>query len=159
MSEPGREKRAPVRKRARRARSVACPILRSGAARCQARRRPFTQSEQRRLRCWWRVSEVAIGLRRRDAPTRRALEKTVLNEKRLVYFLDRARVLPHRGTDRRDSHRAAVELLDDRLEDARIHVVEPELVDVEHDERVRRDLARDAAVGLDLREIANASEQ
>ena len=64
-------------------------------------------------------------------PRERALQEAMLHEERLVHLLDRVRVLADRRADRVQSDRAAVELLDDRLENARVHVVEAERVDVE----------------------------
>jgi len=58
----------------------------------------------------------------------------VLNEKGLVYLFDGRRVLTDRGTDVVQTHRATLELLDNRLEDAGIHVIQAELVDIDHPE-------------------------
>src|SRR2546426_10479654 len=55
--------------------------------------------------------------------------------------------------------RSAVELLDDRLQDAAVHVVEPELVHVEPLERLAGDLGGDLPVGADLGEGAHPLEQ
>jgi hypothetical protein len=89
----------------------------------------------------------------------RALQEAVLHEERLVHLLDRAAVLAHRRGDGRDPHRPAVELLDDGAQHARVHVVEPELVDVQPPERQVGHLAVDHAVPLDLRVVAHAAQQ
>src|SRR5213078_797250 len=58
-----------------------------------------------------------------------------------------------------ESDRTTVELLDDRLEDPRIHVVEAERVHVEQSERLVGDVPRDHAVALHLGEVTQAAEQ
>src|SRR5438874_10700510 len=75
--------------------------------------------------------EMAICLRARNTPARRALEKSVLYEERLVDFLESAHILSDRCGDGADTDRSTLELLDDGLEDARVHVVESELIDLE----------------------------
>ena len=47
-----------------------------------------------------RESEMSIRLRGRHAAARRALQKSVLNEERLVHFLDRSRIFADRRGDR-----------------------------------------------------------
>ena len=81
-----------------------------------------------------REAEVAVGRCRRDAPARGALQKSMLHEEGLVHLLDRVRVLADRRSYGVQPDWTAIKFLDDRLEDARVHVVEPELVDVEHGE-------------------------
>src|SRR5689334_23682946 len=54
---------------------------------------------------------------------------------------------------------AAVELLDDRAENSRVHVVEAERVDVEHRQRLVGDRLAHHAVAPNLREIAHAPQQ
>src|SRR5690348_10044374 len=65
-----------------------------------------------------RVAEVSVRDGRGGAPARRALQEAVLHEEGLVDLLDRARVLANRRCDRVDADRAALELLDDALENA-----------------------------------------
>src|SRR4051812_37130798 len=103
--------------------------------------------------------KMPVRLRRRDASARRALEKSVLYQERLVTFLERARVFSYCGCDRGHTNRTALELLDDRLENSRVHIVEPELIDLEQLQRVSRNFAIDASARAHLRKIANAAQQ
>src|SRR5512143_97136 len=89
------------------------------------------RSEQRflRARSLRREAEVPVRLRRRNATAWRALQESVLDEEGLVHFFDRVRVLADCRADRVESDRTALELLDDRLDDSRVHVVEAERID------------------------------
>src|SRR5262245_25237921 len=87
------------------------------------------------------VAEVSIGVRRRDPPARRALQEAVLYEEGLVYLFDCRHVLTDRRADVVEADRSAVEFLDDRLENSRIHVVETKLVHVDHSKELASDLA------------------
>src|SRR4051812_39805204 len=102
---------------------------------------------------------MAICLRRGNTPARGTLQKSVLDEERLVDFLERSRILADRRGDGTDAHRPAVELLDDGLEDPRVHVVEPELIDLEQLQRVGGDFAIDRSARPYLGEVADASQQ
>src|SRR6185436_544294 len=120
--------------------------------------------EQRRLlgvaaRARWIEPEVAIRLRGRDASAWCALQESVLDEERLVDLLEGARVLADGGGDGADTDRPAVELLDDGLENARVHVVEPELIDLEQLESVGGDFAIDPSARLHLGEVADPPQQ
>src|SRR5690606_11215825 len=97
--------------------------------------------------------------RRSDATARRPLQKALLDQVRLVDLLDGARVLARRDGQVREPGRAAAELLDEREQDALVHVVESFLVHVERFEGVVSDGTRDAAVALDLGEVARAAQQ
>src|SRR5439155_9062831 len=55
----------------------------------------FLRTDARR-----RVPEVPVRLRRRHAAARRALKEALLDEERLVHFLERARILADRCADR-----------------------------------------------------------
>src|SRR5688572_8756798 len=101
--------------------------------------------EQRRLipPARWRVAEVPVRLRGSDTAARCPLEIAVLDEEGLVHFLDRARILTDRRGNVGDPDRTAVVLLDDHPKDARIHVVEPDLIDVEELEESACEVARD----------------
>src|SRR6185437_10720001 len=120
-----------LRPEARRTGGGACSIHAARPGGCQAPRGSpeCAPSEQRRLpaaRRGWRVPEVTIRLRGGDATALRALEKAVLDEKGLVHLLDGAFILSSRGGDGPDAGGPAVELLDDGLQDAGIHVIQPE---------------------------------
>src|SRR5205823_2636814 len=70
-----------------------------------------------------------------------------------------AGVLAHGGGDGGESHRTPVELLDDRLEDTPVHVVETELVYVQALEGFPRYLRRDLAAGAHLGVVADPLQQ
>src|SRR6266516_931896 len=106
-----------------------------------------------------RKPEVSVCPRRRAAAARGAGEEALLHQERLVHLLERPRVLAHGGGDRGESYGTAVELLDDRLEDPPVHVVEPELVDVEPLQRLGGGGGRDIPAGAHLRVVAHALEQ
>ena len=76
-------------------------------------------------------SEMAIRLCRSHAPAGRSLKESILNEERLVNFLDGPLIFADCRGDRAYSDGSALEFLDDRLENARVHVVEAKLIDVE----------------------------
>src|SRR5262245_29312289 len=67
-----------------------------------------------------REPEVSVRIRRRTATARRARQETLLHQERLVHLLERSWIFTDGGGDRREPHRASVELLDDRLQDAGI---------------------------------------
>src|SRR4051794_36471423 len=94
-----------------------------------------------------------------DATAGCALEESVLDEERLVDFLERARILADSSGDSAHSDRSAVELLDDGLEDARVHVVEPELIDLEKLQCIGGDFSIDLPAGPHLGEVADSSQQ
>ena len=92
-------------------------------------------------------------------PAGGTLQESVLHEERLVHLLDRIRILAHGGRDGPDADRAALELLDDGAQDPCVHVIEPELVDVEHLQGALGDRGGDHPVDSDLREVAHAPQQ
>src|SRR5690606_21543993 len=103
--------------------------------------------------------EVGVCAGRGDAPPGRALQEAFLDQVRLVDLLDGAGILAYRDGQVRQPGRAAAELLDERQQDAGVHVVEAVFVHVERIEGAVGDLRRDTAVALDLREVARAAEQ
>src|SRR5437773_560937 len=105
------------------------------------------------------IPKVAIRAGRRAAAPRRAREEALLHQERLVHLLERARVLAHGGGDRLDADGAALELLDDGAQDARVHVVQPELVYVEALQGFERDRGRDLAAGAHLGVVAHALQE
>src|SRR5690606_15637134 len=104
-------------------------------------------------------AEVVVGAGRGDAPARRPGHEAFLDQVRLVDLLDRAGVLAHGHGDGRDADGAALELLHQREQDAAVHLVEAGLVHVERVQGVVGEGARDAAVALDLGEVARAAEE
>src|SRR2546425_4796828 len=113
--------------------------------------------EHRRLLCAPGRSEAKMLVRgsRGAAAARRARQEAALHEKRLVHFLQRAGILAHSRRDGGEPDGPALELLDDRLEDAAVHVVEPELVHIEPLERLAGDQGSDLAAGTDLGVVAH----
>src|SRR5438093_3983093 len=108
---------------------------------------------------WWDKSKVTVGCGRGDAAARRTSEKALLHQERLVDLLERPRILTDRRGDRLHADGSALEHLDDRLEDAGVHVVEPELVYVEPLQRFAGHGRGDFAAGTHLRVIAHAFEE
>src|SRR5262249_28352773 len=93
------------------------------------------------------------------AAARGARQESLLHQERLLALLERSPIFADGGGDRRESHRAPVELLDDRLQDAGIHVVESELIDVESFEGFRRDGCRDRSAGAHLGVVPHPLQQ
>ena len=99
-------------------------------------------------------TEVAVCLGRSDATARSALEETVLDQKRFIDFLECAGIFTNSGGNSANPDRSTVEFLDDGFEDASVHVIETELIDLEQHQRVRGNFARDSAARADLGEIS-----
>src|ERR1700722_589966 len=104
-------------------------------------------------------AEMAEGVRRQEAPARRALHEAKLDQIGLDDVLDRVAGLGERGGDGLDSDRAAAELDGDRVEITPIHLVEPDDVYVEQLERAVGERARHALGAFDHSEVAHAPEQ
>src|SRR5580704_17525515 len=118
--------------------------------------------EQRRLRSLaprLGEAEMTEGVRRQEAPARRALHKAKLYEIGLDDVLDRVAGLGERGSDGLDSDRAATELDGDHVEITAIHLVEPNDIDVEQLERAVGERARHALCAFDHGEVAHAPKQ
>src|ERR1017187_3770722 len=86
-------------------------------------------SEERSVPGRLRDPEVAVRAGGGDAPAGCPLEKSGLDEVRLVEVLEGSAVLPDRGRDRSDADGSAAKFLDDRRQDAAVHLVEAVLVD------------------------------
>src|SRR5438552_3268959 len=93
------------------------------------------------------------------AAARRAGQEAALHEKRLVHLFERTGILAHGGGDGREPDGPAFELLDDRLEDPAVHVVEPELIHVQPFQRLARHVGGDLATGADLGVVAHPLAQ
>ena len=105
------------------------------------------------------MAEPPVGALRGLAPARGALQKAVLDQKRLVDLLQGSLVLAQRHRQGSQPHRAPAELLDDGAQHARIHLVHPVLVHLEQPEPRARDLAADHAVGAHLGVVAQPPQQ
>src|SRR6267143_4968665 len=104
-------------------------------------------------------AEVLVRGSRGAAAARRASQKATLHEERLVYLLEGAGILAHRRGDSGEPDGPALELLDDRLQDPAVHVVEPELVHVQAFQRLARHLRGDLSAGADLSVVAHPLEE
>ena len=93
------------------------------------------------------------------ATARRAHDEAFLDEERLTDLLDGAGVLAHRRGDGVDTHRAALELIDDGREDLVVHVVKAVLVHVEGLQADAGNVDGDGTVALDLGEVADTAQQ
>src|SRR2546422_4440892 len=73
-----------------------------------------------------RESEMSVRGSRGAPAAWRAGEEALLHEERLVHFLQRARILAHRGGDGGEAHRSTLRLVHDGLQDPAVHVGEPQ---------------------------------
>ena len=102
---------------------------------------------------------MTIRVRRRDPTARCALEKAILYEEGFVHLLNGASVLADRRRYRAKSHGSAIEFLNDRAQQATIHVVESEMIDIEECQGGLCHRQRDPSISADLRVVAHASQQ
>src|SRR4029453_8910221 len=96
---------------------------------------------------------------RRATAARRALEETDLDEIRLVDLLERLTVLTHGRGKRREPHRTATELLQDRREDATIDLIEAVPIHLETLQGVGGCGLPYPVCAGDLREVPPATQQ
>ena len=82
---------------------------------------------------------------RRDAAARRAIEEADLDQERLVDLLDRVRLFGERRRPSCSRRPARPELLDDGEQQLAVDLVEAVIVDLEHLQRVVRDVGCDVA--------------
>ena len=90
---------------------------------------------------------------------RRTNHQPALQQIGLIDILERARVLAHRAGKGRKSHGTTGERLSERLQNANIHPVQTELIDLEELERLATDIELDGTVAAHLCVIAHALEQ
>src|SRR4051794_2362627 len=90
-------------------------------------------------RVFRRSADVRAAELRDDSPSRGALDEAELQEKGLVHVLDRVRFLAERHRERRQAHRAAAELADDRAKQLAVGALESRAVDLEQLEGLSRD--------------------
>src|SRR5208282_389256 len=105
------------------------------------------------------AAEMGIGALGRDSSARSPRQKSLLQQVRLVNFLDGVGFLADRGGKTLDADRSTVELVDYRTENRAVHLVEAGRVDFEQFERAQRDFARHDRRLVDLREVAHAPQQ
>jgi len=94
-----------------------------------------------------------------DAALGGSLEVTLHNEIGFVDFLEGVGFFSDRHSERADADGAAAELDDDAFENAFVHFVEAVLVNLEHSQRLVRDLGGDLSVAADLGVVSDAFEQ
>ena len=92
-------------------------------------------------------------------PARSQLQKSHLNEKRLVNLFDGLHLFAERGGKRVDAHRPPAVFFDDRQQELAVHLIKAAGIDFQHIERTARHRRGDVAVGLDLREVPHAAQQ
>ncbi len=85
---------------------------------------------------------MLVGEPGRDPPARRAVDKTKLQQVRLVNIHDRIGFLADRGGDGFQADRPALEFLDDGAQHAAVDVVQAERIDVQQIERLTQRLRR-----------------
>ena len=73
-----------------------------------------------------------VGVRRRDAATRRSRNQPFLDKVRLIDFFERVGFFAHRGTDRTKAHGAAAEFVYHQRKNLAVGRVESDAVDAEH---------------------------
>src|SRR5215471_18285322 len=115
--------------------------------------------EERSVAWRRRDPQVSVGRGRGDAAARRALEKTGLDEVRLVEILERAAILSQRRGQRAHADRAAAELFDDRLQDPAVELVKAVLVHLQPRERSARRFELERRFPGDLGEIAQTPQK
>ena len=106
-----------------------------------------------------RRPHLAVGSRQRLATAGRALDVALHDEEGFVHILDGRLILPYGHRERRQTHRAAVKLVDHRLQQALVHLIEAVVVNVEHPESSERHLISDAAVGAHLSVSPHPAQQ
>ena len=77
------------------------------------------------------ISEIS-----HDTPPRSPLDKPFFNKERLVNFLHRTLVLPHRSRDRTDAYRTALELRNDAVKNLVVDLIQTPLVNIKSIERI-----------------------
>jgi hypothetical protein len=102
---------------------------------------------------------MRIGALRGDAAARRAGNEPLLQEVGLVDIANRVGLLADRGSQRIDSDRTAVELVDYRGEDRAVHLVEATRIDLEQFQRAQGHFARHYRRLIDLGEIPHPPQQ
>jgi len=102
------------------------------------------------------VPETALG---DHAAARRAHEKAAHDEVGLVDVLQRVGLLAERHGKRLETDGPAVELLDDRLQDVSVELVEPLAVHLQQLQGSETDVVTDAPLMAYLGEVADAAKQ
>ena len=102
---------------------------------------------------------MPIRFLRRHAPTRGAHQKALLDQVGLDHVFQRAALFGQRRRQRFHADRAAVEILDDEVEQTTVEVVEAFRIDLQHQHRGAGDVMVDVPRSPDLREVADPAQQ
>lgn len=106
-----------------------------------------------------RGSHLEIGGGHRHAPPGGAADIPLHNQERLVYVLQRGSVLPYGHRQGGKAHRAAVEFVNHRFQQALVHLVQAIVVNLNHGQGVVRQLLRNHAVAAHLGVIPHPAQQ
>src|SRR5436190_37789 len=106
-----------------------------------------------------RDAEMLVGHARGLTAAGGAGEEALLDQEWLIDFFDRTALFAHGNGDRVQPDRPARKFLDDREQNALVHLVEPVLIDFERLQCHQCDLARDLSGALYLREVTGTREQ
>src|SRR5215213_605036 len=104
-------------------------------------------------------SQMGVGALGCDSATGSSLEKTELDEIRLVDIHDRIGFFTDCRCQRLDTDRSATEFFDNRTKNSAVNVVESEVVDIEHRQRISGNLIGDIPLAPNLCKIARPLEQ
>ena len=105
------------------------------------------------------AAEMLVGQFGDHTTTRRALDEAFHNEEGLVDLFNGACILADGSGDSGDTHRTALELVDDGEQNLVVNLVEAILVDVQGREGNLRDLCINLAITLHLSEITHAAQE
>ncbi len=100
-----------------------------------------------------------VGFFRDLTPPRGALDKAFLDQERLIDFLEGAGLLANGSGNSGDAHRAALEVFDDHLQDAVVHLIQPIFVHVKGFEAELGDFQVDRAIAHYLRKVPHPAQQ
>ncbi len=102
---------------------------------------------------------MLVRRRAGDSAARSADDEADLQQVRLDHVFERVALVAHRCRDRLDPRRAAVVVLDERLQVRPVEIVEPEPVDLQDVERHVHDRRRQRAVAADIGVIPHSPQQ
>lgn len=104
-------------------------------------------------------SDGVVTLRGKHAALWRALKVALLDEERLVHFLQRFRLLAHRDRNRAHAHGAAPVIVGHDAEHTLIHLIQAHGIDLEQLERRSRDWLGNVSAGAFLREVPDEVDE
>jgi hypothetical protein len=104
-------------------------------------------------------ADGVVTLRGKHAALWRALKVALLDEERLVHFLQRFRLLAHRDRNRAHAHGPAPVIVGHDAEHALIHLIQAHGIDLEQLERRSRDWLGNVSAGAFLSEIPDEVDE